>query len=202
MSAEPPERQARVCPSHLPVDTGALSSEDIVGLLADETRLRVTAVIVLEPATTQEVAERAELPVRQAIEALSRLETGGLVERDPQGRWMFDFGRLRDVARSARPARDAAATPAEAILQAFITDGRLTQIPAARNKRLVVLDRLAAEFEPGRHYSEREVNEQLSPWHDDVAALRRYLVDEGFLSRDHGDYWRTGGTVQINGQPA
>jgi hypothetical protein len=33
--------------------------------------------------------------------------------------------------------------------------------------------------------------------HDDYAALRRYLVDEGFLSRDHGEYWRSGGTVEL-----
>jgi hypothetical protein len=31
-------------------------------------------------------------------------------------------------------------------------------------------------------------------WHDH-AALRRYLVDEGFLTRDNGEYWRSGGTV-------
>jgi hypothetical protein len=29
--------------------------------------------------------------------------------------------------------------------------------------------------------------------------LRRYLVDEGFLSRDAGIYWRTGGTVDDAG---
>jgi len=35
---------------------------------------------------------------------------------------------------------------------------------------------------------------------DDHAALRRYLVDEGFLSRQAGVYWRSGGTVDV--QPA
>jgi hypothetical protein len=33
--------------------------------------------------------------------------------------------------------------------------------------------------------------------HDDHAALRRYLVDEDFLSREDGYYWRSGGTVEI-----
>jgi hypothetical protein len=28
----------------------------------------------------------------------------------------------------------------------------------------------------------------------DTAALRRYLVDEEFLTRDHGVYWRSGGS--------
>jgi hypothetical protein len=28
-----------------------------------------------------------------------------------------------------------------------------------------------------------------------VPPLRRYLVDDGFLSREAGIYWRSGGTV-------
>ena len=31
----------------------------------------------------------------------------------------------------------------------------------------------------------------------DYAALRRYLVDEGFLARDAGEYWRAGGHVDV-----
>ena len=84
----------------------------------------------------------------------------------------------------------------EQVLRAFFdADGRLTTIPARRAKRLVVLDALAQLFEPGERYAETEVNAQLRTAHDDVAALRRYLVDEGFLGREGGLYWRTGGTV-------
>lgn len=32
-----------------------------------------------------------------------------------------------------------------------------------------------------------------------AAALRRYLVDEGLMSREHGVYWRTGGHVEVGG---
>ena len=28
-----------------------------------------------------------------------------------------------------------------------------------------------------------------------LTATRRYLVDEGFLDREAGEYWRAGGTV-------
>ena len=31
--------------------------------------------------------------------------------------------------------------------------------------------------------------------HADTAALRRYLVDEDFLSRAAGEYWRSGGST-------
>ena len=79
----------------------------------------------------------------------------------------------------------------------FIKDGRLVIMPSKRGKLLPVLDHLAQEFEPGRSYPEAEVNGVLERYHEDFAALRRYLVDEGFLSREAGVYWRTGGTVEV-----
>lgn len=82
------------------------------------------------------------------------------------------------------------------VLARFIGgDGRLAVVPTRRAKRLVVLDHIAQRFEPGRRYTEPEVNEVLTGFHDDYAALRRYLVDERFLQREAGVYWRTGGTV-------
>ena len=82
------------------------------------------------------------------------------------------------------------------MLRAFLApDGSLTDIPTRLRKRLVVLDHLAQEFEPGQKYDETAVNNQLRAFHPDVAALRRYLVDEGFLDRADGLYWRSGGSV-------
>ena len=75
-------------------------------------------------------------------------------------------------------------------------NGRLEQMPAKRSRRLVVLDHVARVFEPGRRYPEREVNDVLRAFCADYAALRRYLVDEGFLDREDGVYWRAGGTVE------
>jgi hypothetical protein len=85
------------------------------------------------------------------------------------------------------------------VLRRFLVDGRLVAIPAQRGKRLVVLDYLAALFEPGVRYTEAEVNQALRAYHPDYAALRRYLVDEEFMRRDQGVYWRTGGTVDVEG---
>jgi hypothetical protein len=81
------------------------------------------------------------------------------------------------------------------VVDRFVQDGRLVIMPTKRSKRLLVLDHLAQCFEPGRTYLETEVNEVLRRFHADYAALRRYLVDEMFLSRDGGVYWRSGGTV-------
>ena len=60
-----------------------------------------------------------------------------------------------------------------------------------------MLDFLAGLFEPGEAYTEAEVNARLAAFHPDVAALRRYLVDEGFMNRRDGFYWRSGGTFQV-----
>ena len=78
------------------------------------------------------------------------------------------------------------------VLSRFFVGRTLKTIPAGRTKRRVVLERLALEFEIGRHYPEAAVNDVLRV-DPDVAPLRRYLVDEGLLDRAEGMYWRSGG---------
>lgn len=86
----------------------------------------------------------------------------------------------------------------ERVLAAFFRDGSLRQIPRGQAKRRIVLDVLAGHFEPGIRYDEREVNGILRPFHPDTAALRRYLVDDEFLERRDGVYWRAGGTFEVD----
>ena len=95
-----------------------------------------------------------------------------------------------------RPDLQDALRDRDAVLRSVLApDGTLTSIPTRIRKRLVVLDLLAQEFEPGVKYDESQVNNRLRAFHPDVAALRRYLVEEGFLERADGSYWRSGGTV-------
>lgn len=102
------------------------------------------------------------------------------------------------AAQPARWATRVGPAEREAVLRAFLdADGRLVRIPAKHTKRLVVLDLLAQEFVPGERYPETEVNNRLRRFHDDVAALRRYLVENLFLAREAGVYWRTGGSVDL-----
>jgi len=86
----------------------------------------------------------------------------------------------------------------EAVLRAFVSGGRITVMPAKRSRRLVLLDLVAGLFDIGVHYDEQEVNSILRTVFDDYVALRRYLVDEGFLDRADGEYWRSGGTVDVD----
>lgn len=83
------------------------------------------------------------------------------------------------------------------IIDRFIEDGRLVIVPSKRAKLLVVLDHIAQSFRPGATYTEAEVNEVLTGFHDDYPALRRYLVDGQFLTRENNIYWRSGGTFPV-----
>lgn len=79
-------------------------------------------------------------------------------------------------------------------LRPYVRGGKLVEVPRKRSRRLILLDELAQLFNPGQHYSEAEVNNRLRQVHPDYAALRRYLVDDGFLDRTAGEYWRSGGS--------
>lgn len=77
---------------------------------------------------------------------------------------------------------------------ALITeDGVVTRWPSRAADKVLVLDFLAARFEAGRDYAEKEVNDILKRHHDfgDWALLRRELVESGRLQRDArvGRYW-------------
>jgi hypothetical protein len=173
----------------------------IVGLLADPTRLKVVAALALGAGTIEDVARAADLPLKDVALAARRLARNGLVRRDGHLLQLLaeEFqAAARAAAESAPPPERLSDDPAEAaVLAAFVREGRLTSIPAQRSKRLVVLGHLVLVFEPGVRYPEREVNALLAVWHPDVAALRRYLVDEGLMTREGGVYWRSGGYVDV-----
>ncbi len=76
------------------------------------------------------------------------------------------------------------------VLNTFVRRGRLVQIPAQLKKRQIVLEHIVQEFEPERDYSEQQVNQVLLEFHDDVASLRRGMIDVGLMTRSAGVYRR------------
>lgn len=78
----------------------------------------------------------------------------------------------------ARPVDDSV------LVSRFISDeGVLIAMPRKQSARLIVLEHIAQSIEAGREFNEPEVNARLRPFSDDVATLRRYLVDAGLLIR-------------------
>ncbi|HEX7619674.1 MAG TPA: DUF2087 domain-containing protein [Anaerolineales bacterium] len=71
-------------------------------------------------------------------------------------------------------------------------DGSLKVIPAQRKKLEAILRYVVRDFEPGKRYTEKQVNKTLSRFHKDTASLRRELVAAKLMEREGGggEYWR------------
>jgi hypothetical protein len=175
---------------------------DILRALADPERLAIAGALARADRSPSALAEQLAIPIARIHKHLNRLSRTGVARlNDDRATYRLDPETLRWAAEQVGPPRDpgiplgAANEDEEVVLRTFFRDGRLTEIPMKASKRRVVLERIAVEFDPGVRYEEREVNGILGRFHTDHAALRRSLVDEGFLGRDHGIYWRTGGRV-------
>ena len=69
--------------------------------------------------------------------------------------------------------------------------------PTAPSRRRKEASRSARAGGPAAAQASRAHSGSSAVWHPDVAALRRYLVDEGLLTREVGVYWRIGGYVEV-----
>jgi hypothetical protein len=92
------------------------------------------------------------------------------------------------VEQQASPAYDAARRAQERLVGHLFRDGRLAQVPAKRKRRAGALLEVLTRFEPGRVYTEPEVNEVLVAANEDFAYLRRELVNYHYLERADGRY--------------
>jgi hypothetical protein len=181
----------------------------VLALLVAGDRLPVVAALVLGSQTIDDIVARTELPARDVLRVLTRLEAAGLTSVEGS-HWTLHVDLLREIVTANRwarvqqdasvdlaPPNTSASPQVAAVMRSFFRGNRLVRVPAQRTKRLIVLDVLARQFEPGVRYPEAEVNERLTAFHPDYAALRRYLVEEDFLGRENGIYWRAGGSVEI-----
>jgi hypothetical protein len=179
----------------------ALTPTDFLRVAVDPDRLAVLGLAASGPLDIEEAAHRLALTVGQVRRAVSRLLEAGLLDQDLS----LDRNALRQIAEIlpteqtvAESVLDGPWTAEERqLLAKYFVGTRLTEIPAQAARRKVVLERLAFEFEVGVRYTEKEVNSILLTFHPDYAALRRYLVDEGLLTRADGSYWRSGGRIEV-----
>jgi hypothetical protein len=182
----------------------AETPDEILRALADPDRLAIAGALARAEATSADLATSLGMPIARVRKHLNRLSASGVARlRSDRRTYRLDPETLRWAAEQVGPPREAgvalgaANEDEEQVLRTFFRNGRLTEIPMKRAKRRIVLERIALEFEPGVRYDEKEVNAIVGRFLNDYASLRRYLVDEGMLSREHGEYWRTGGRVDV-----
>ncbi|MEL6893263.1 MAG: DUF2087 domain-containing protein [Actinomycetota bacterium] len=186
---------------------------DRLKTLLDPERLAVAGALAVGPGSVSELAGRTQLADRRVLEALGDLVSAGLAHPDGAV-FRLDLASLQETGRALAdtelpmdPVIGFGMTDEERLVLSRFFEGRtLAEVPSSRAKRLIVLERLALEFDLGRRYHEFEVNDILGAFHPDWSTLRRHLVDEGFLDREQGGrgnvYWRSGGRVPGLGTPS
>ncbi len=181
----------------------AETPDEILRALANPERLAIAGALARSEKTAAALADALGLPIDRVRKHLNRLTSTGVARLgENRTTYRLDAETLRWAAEQVGPPREAglalgaATEDEEIVLRTFFRDGRLTEIPAKESKRRIVLERIALEFEPGVRYDERTVNAMVGRFHNDHAAIRRYLVDQGLLSREQGQYWRTGGRLE------
>lgn len=181
---------------------------EVFKVLGDTTRLRILGLLAERPRTGVELVECLGVGAPTVSHHMARLTAAGLVTVRRQGQhrvYELDGREFIALARAASGAQlsqrvdpdgEPEALPAAGqedqerakVIRAFFEGDRLKHIPAQRKKRVIVLQHLMRWFDPERDYTEREVNDLLRQAHEDVATLRRELVDYGYLTRAGGTY--------------
>ena len=181
-------------------------SEELVAFfkaLADANRLKIVGLLAQQPYSVEQLAALLELRPSTVSHHLSKLAEVGLVSAKADS--YYNIYQLEEESlqktRLLFSQQDLAAVVEDVDLEAYdrkvvedysLPDGRLKTIPAQRKKLEAVLRYVVKAFEPGVRYSEKQVNEILSHFHEDTASLRRELVGYGLMQREGGgkEYWR------------
>lgn len=181
-------------------------SEELVSFfkaLADANRLKIVGLLAHQPYSVEQLAAILHLRPSTVSHHLSKLAEVGLVSAKADS--YYNMYQLEEETlqktRLLFSKQDLAAVVENVDLDAYdrkvvedysFPDGRLKTVPAQRKKREAVLRYVVTVFEPGVRYTEKQINEMLSRFHEDTATLRRELVGYGLMQREGGggEYWR------------
>ena len=157
--------------------------------LADPTRLKIAGRLAEARLTADELAAQTGETRATIARHTARLMEAGLISVGKRG-FELRLDRIRALAAQVAPHSTATAAEDVAdfdrkVLESFLTpEGALKEMPVQEKKLIVILHYLRDQFEPGRSYTEKEVNTLLARYHPDPASLRRAMIDRHLLERD------------------
>jgi len=170
--------------------------------LADANRLKIVGLLSQQAYSVEHLAALLNLRPPTVSHHLKLLSEAGLVSARAESYYnlyQLEAGVLEQIAMHLATQDRLPSMAAEVDLGAYdrmvlrnilLPDGRLKVIPAQRKKREVVLRHILNSFEPGVHYTEQDVNDILSRFHEDTATLRREMIAYKLVKRAEGEYWR------------
>lgn len=168
--------------------------------LADKSRLQILKSLAIEDMDVERLAGRLDLTPATISFHLKKLSEAGAV-RSYKNQYYTMYALCKDVFMTRildviTETSDEADIQAQRdaqyrkrVIESFFEYGKLKAIPAQRKKERIILEEIAKAFEPGRTYTEREVNIIIADFHDDFCTIRRDMIGEKIMARENGTYW-------------
>lgn len=168
--------------------------------LADKTRLLIINNLKKEPMYVELLSERLGLAPSTISFHLKKLEEIGLVHSAKEQYYvMYHLDNkmlslsLDSLINQTENEKDLQTFREEQyrqkVIDSFFEYGKLKSIPVQQKKRNIVLREIAKVFEPGKRYTEKEVNIAIADFNDDFCTIRRELVDSRIMKRENNIYW-------------
>ena len=173
--------------------------------LADANRLKIVGLLAHDKYTVEEMSEILKLRPSTVSHHLTRLSKAGLVSARSESYYnvyRLETDTLESMSQRILARDTLPAVTAEIDLDAYDrkvintfcdSDGCIRQFPAQQKKFEAILRYTIKAFEPGVHYTEKQVNEILKKFSDDTATLRRGFIEYKMMQRESGggQYWLT-----------
>ncbi len=177
---------------------------------ADPMRIRILALLAERSMYGQELAETLSVATPTISHHIAILKAAGLVSVERENNYhhyhfdeqglknmtqMLTIEHLRNIGQAMRLQKDPTITALteaadrKMTQDAYFKESRLISIPPETKARKYILEKIAESFEWGRIYDEKEVNATLKTFHDDVATLRRDMIEQSIMMRENGRYW-------------
>jgi len=166
--------------------------------LASADRLRIVGLLSRGSKTASEIADGLGLHLSDVARHIEQLRSSGVVH-EANGIYELDEKAIESLARGQFKGKRSAfeiedeSPNVRKILKSYLnSDGTIRQIPSQANKLMIILNFIVDAIPFDSVFAETEVNTILRRFHVDTAALRRYLVDYGYMAResDGSAYWR------------
>lgn len=181
-----------------------MSEQDLTTLvqffkaLANESRLKLVGALSQQERSVEELASILALKEPTISHHLSKLKELQLVHLRVDGNthyYKLDLDALQTLQKATLSATQIALPVQEdvwetKVLNSFVKADKITEIPASRKKRRIILTWLVQKFELDRLYPELELNQIIKPIHPDTATLRRELVGYNMMQRENNIYQR------------
>ncbi|AEV83267.1 hypothetical protein ACWT_2245 [Actinoplanes sp. SE50] len=180
----------------------AARAAELLTQLSHPARLRAFAGLVGRGSEGFSIAEMSfllDMSKPEAGEALGRLAALGLASGTGDGYYRATPQVLRDAAQALVATLPIAPLLREyPQLKGYFTHGFLTSLPPTLSERYEQIGELLARFLAVEGVlTEDEVNRRIAVVAEDVAAVRRMLVETGWLERDRAGTAYGAGRVYV-----